>query len=123
MAVRALWAGGDRGGAWQFSFHGSLGPSRDAGTLVVQSLRGPESGAHVAASRPFLLVFDIAAASPLPRNRSVNAEGTTFEKHRPAQDGWLTASVRNFLAEVLEVACLRQAGRSRPDRGIQTTSR
>jgi hypothetical protein len=66
--------------------------------LIVQSLRGPESGAHVAASRPFLLVFDVAATAPVAQEiQIVNAEGTEILKPAAgAQDGWLTASIHKL---------------------------
>jgi anti-sigma factor RsiW len=67
-------------------------------TLVVQSLRGPESGAHVAASRPFLLVFDVAATSPVAQEiEIVNAEGSEIVKPvAGAKDGWLAASIQRL---------------------------
>ena len=77
--------------------------SRDPGatllappSVVMQSQRGPEAGARVASSRPFLLVFDIArpatpAACEIEIVNSVGKE--TLKTGAEVRGGRLTASI------------------------------
>jgi anti-sigma factor RsiW len=99
--VRFLWAGA----AAAVVFAAVLVSTRP-GTVplpppavMVQSLRGPEAGVRVAASRPFLMVFDIAATPGAAAHKIevVDAEGREILKPAAgAQNGWLTASIRQL---------------------------
>lgn len=109
--VRFLWAGA----AAAMVFLAVL-VSREPGaasaptTVAVQSLRGPEAAAHVAAGRPFLLVFDITASPPAVNEiEIVNAQGNEVLKPSAgARDGRLTASIKRLPRGVYWVRVYRR---------------
>jgi hypothetical protein len=110
--VRFLWAGA----AAAMVFLAVL-VSREPGaasalpaTVAVQSLRGPEAAAHVAAGRPFLLVFDITASPPAVNEiQIVNAQGNEVLKPSAGvRDGRLTASVKRLPRGVYWVRVYRR---------------